>query len=88
MINENILKSLFISSDGNNKAFVDLMSQINVGADTLKVISIALKRRDNENETFKLIKELYALCSNNPSIDADVQDLANALYESIGGADE
>ena len=88
MVNENILKSLFISSDGNNKAYVDLMSQIYAGADVLRVISTALKRRDNENETFKLIKELYALCSNNPRIDADVQELANALYESIGGADE
>ena len=85
----NTLKSLFLFRNGENKGFLKLINyhdNLNsIDGDAIKLIAKVFKRRDNENETLKLINELYGLCSNKSDIDADVKALVDKLYDSIGG---
>lgn len=88
----NTLKSLFLFRNGENKGFLKLINyhdNLNsIDGDDIKLIAKVFKRRDNENETLKLINELYGLCSNKSDIDADVKALVDNLYDSIGGGAE
>ena len=89
MIDANTLKSLFLFKDGENKGFLKLINYHDafngVDGDDIMFIAKVFKRRDNENETLKLINELYGLCSNKSDIDADVKALVDKLYDAIGG---
>ena len=88
----NTLKSLFLFRNGENKGFLKLINYHDafnsVDGDDIRFIAKVFKRRDNENETLKLINELYGLCSNKSDIDADVKSLVDKLYDSIGGGAE
>lgn len=89
MVNSSILKSLFLFNDGENKGFLKLMHYSDVvesiDAKDINFIASVFKRRDNENETLMLIKELYVLCSDKTDVDVDIKEKVDALFESIGG---
>lgn len=75
-MNKNVLKSLFKSRLHN---FVDEQAKLNR---YYKYFSKMDKRE------YDLIQELHNVCSENPSIDVNVQELVDELYNlKCGGAD-
>lgn len=86
LLNSNVLKNLFLFRDGENKGFLALINKQRNDVEYDNVFK-ELMNDVVGDVTADLINELHALCSNK-SVDADVQQLVDKLYEITGGADE
>lgn len=84
-MNKNILKSLFLFKNGENKGFLELMQHKRNDGVVEDAIDKFIERRslivsDNDLDT---IKELHDLCVGNPSIDSELANHVDSLYKNI-----
>lgn len=86
VLNRNVLKDLFLFSNGENKGYLALMNKKKNDAEYERVFKEYMKEIV-DGAIADLINELHDVCLNR-SVDADVQQLVDKLYEIIGGADE
>lgn len=79
----NVLKDLFLFRNGENKGFLALVNKKTIDAEYDNVFK-ELMEDVVGGATADLVNELHALCSIK-SVDADVQQLVDKLYEIVGG---
>lgn len=98
MINSNMLKSLFLFRNGENKGFLELMKQTSNNSMIESAIDRFIERNALivSDKDLKTIKEMHDLCVANPG-DSELANHVDYLYQNIycksnqfkcGGADE
>jgi len=85
MVNENMLKSLFLFRTGENKGFVKLMQDKKMKEKYDMAFADVIKLAFGDS-LIGGINELYSVCSSKSDVDADVKALVDKLYELTGGA--
>jgi len=85
MINEYVLKSLFLYKNGENKGFLKLMKQQRNKGMIESAMNRFIERKalivcDKDLET---IKAMHDLCISNPSVDSDMAKHVDYLYQNI-----
>ena len=85
MVNENMLKSLFLFRTGENKGFLELMKETRNNGMIEKTMNRFIERNALIvcDEDLRTIKEMHDLCVANPSIDSDVAKHVDYLYQNI-----
>lgn len=84
-MNSNILKSLFLYKNGENKGFLKLMKQQRNKGMIESAMNRFIERRalivcDKDLET---IKAMHDLCISNPSVDSELAKHVDYLYKNV-----